>query len=52
MIQLRHKQLTVDGTSIHAVTAGPAGAPAHPHGVTLELIQLVPPRTGRPGEQS
>jgi pimeloyl-ACP methyl ester carboxylesterase len=28
MIQLRHEQVTVDGTSIHAVTAGPADAPA------------------------
>src|SRR3984957_6003838 len=28
MTQLRHEQVTVDGASIHAVTAGPAGAPA------------------------
>jgi pimeloyl-ACP methyl ester carboxylesterase len=28
MIQLQHEQVTVGGTSIHAVTAGPAGAPA------------------------
>src|ERR1700722_10443771 len=27
MTQLRHEQVTVDGTSIHAVTAGPPGAP-------------------------
>jgi pimeloyl-ACP methyl ester carboxylesterase len=28
MTQLRHEQVTVDDSSIHAVTAGPAGAPA------------------------
>ena len=28
MTELRHEQVTVDGTAIHAVTAGPAEAPA------------------------